>query len=70
MRATMTCPGLMFPGHVGLCYMPLDWTSARPCIFFAAHRGSVALLELTVEHLLQQPGIFHADDMSGPTKLG
>jgi len=28
------------------------------------------LLELTVEHLLRQPVIFHADDMSGPTKLG
>ena len=27
----MTCPGLMIPGHVGLCYMPLNWTSARPC---------------------------------------
>jgi len=25
-RATMTCPGLMIPSHVGLCYMPLDWT--------------------------------------------
>ena len=23
--------------------MPLNWTSARPCIFFAAHRGSVCL---------------------------
>jgi len=23
-RATMTCPGLMIPSHVGLCYMPLD----------------------------------------------
>ena len=45
MRATMTCPGRMIPGHVGLCYMPLDWTSARPCIFFAAHRGSVCLAQ-------------------------
>ena len=45
MRAAMTCPGLMIPGHVGLCYMPLDWTSACPCIFFAAHHGSVCLAQ-------------------------
>jgi len=44
-RATMTCPGLMIPSHVGLCYMPLDWTSAHPCIFVAAHHGSVCLAQ-------------------------
>ena len=55
-RATMTCPGLMIPGHVGLCYMPLDWTSARHCIFFAAYHGSVCLAQANCRTLASVAG--------------
>ena len=55
-HATMTCPGLMIPGHVGLCYMPSDWTSARPCIFIAAHRGSVCLARADCRTLASAAG--------------
>jgi len=55
-RDTMTCPGLMIPGHVGLCYNPLDWTSVRPCIFFAANHGSVCLAQANCRTLASAAG--------------
>ena len=45
-----------FAGYVGLCYMPLDWTSACPCIFFAAHRGSVCLARADCRTLASAAG--------------